>query len=82
MVDHVTSIRPLIDALKAGPAKLNRLEVHGPQVEVLKLKGNEAVKSLKVEYYESADTSKRIKLRAQHKAVEGGGAQKKAPVKT
>lgn len=60
LVKHMREVRPLIDALDAGPAKLERIEVHGPPAEVLKLQGQESAKALQIQYYETADTSKQI----------------------
>mmetsp|Transcript_11800 Transcript_11800/g.27637 ORF Transcript_11800/g.27637 Transcript_11800/m.27637 type:complete len:217 (+) Transcript_11800:91-741(+) len=33
---HLDAVRPLIDQLNAGPARIDRLEVHGPQSEIEK----------------------------------------------
>ena len=39
---------------------MERLEIHGPTSEVMKLKDSACTESMAIEYYESADRSKKI----------------------
>jgi quinol monooxygenase YgiN len=38
MKAHVEKVRPLLDKLVAGPAELEKLEIHGPEIQVEKVK--------------------------------------------
>ena len=49
---HLESVKPLIDKLKLGPAKLVNFEMHGPAIEVEKAK--DVAASLNPIYYESS----------------------------
>lgn len=49
---HLENVKPLMDKLKTGPAKLDNFEMHGPAVEVEKAK--DVAASLNPVYFESS----------------------------
>lgn len=53
LVNHLKKVRPLMDNLIKGPAVLERLEIHGPQDQTMKLKDKEDVtKNLPIQIFE------------------------------
>ena len=51
MKAHVEKVRPLLDKLVAGPAELEKLEIHGPEIEVEKIKP--VTESFTPQYFQS-----------------------------
>lgn len=51
MKAHMNAVRPLMEQLKAGPAKLERLEMHGPEPELSKVKDAAAALQIEPEYF-------------------------------
>jgi quinol monooxygenase YgiN len=54
---HIENVKPLLEQLKSGPALLDKLELHGPDKEMEKIK--DVAASLNPEYFESS--TKQIK---------------------
>jgi quinol monooxygenase YgiN len=49
MKAHIEKVMPLIEQLKAGPAALDKVDVHGPELEIKKV--DEVAATLRPEYF-------------------------------
>jgi len=58
LLTHFEKIRPFINTLTAGPAKMSKLEIHGAPSEISKIKGDVYLNALQARYIDDSGGKK------------------------